>query len=107
MNDLITFIIFLLGLVTVVLSMVVSVKFNYYKKHLTGSARKLSSAVSWQLIGEAIIGLGTLIFATAAFFDVLKTWSIEAQSTLRLFMFLATSLTTVHLFKTLKTISRE
>jgi uncharacterized membrane protein len=107
MNDFLTFIIFVLGLITVVLSVIVSFKFNYYKKHLTGSARRLSSAVSWQLIGEAIIGFGTLIFAAAAFFDVLQHWSIELQSSLRFAMFFATSLTTIHLFRTLKTIAKD
>ena len=48
MNSMITFLIFILGLITVILSLVVSFKFNTYRKHLTGPARKLSSAVSWQ-----------------------------------------------------------
>lgn len=106
-NDLLTFFIFLLGFITVVLSVIVSYKFSQYKNHLTGDARRLSKAIAWQLIGEAIIGFGTLIFATAAFFDVLSSWSIFVQSCLRFVMFLATSITTLHLLITLKTISDD
>ncbi len=93
--------IFTLGLLTVVLSIVVASKFKAYSKDLAGQSNRLSTAISWQLAGEAVIGFGTLVFATAAHFGWLDHWSIEVQSCLRLVMFLATSLTTVHLWQTL------
>jgi hypothetical protein len=97
----ITSIIFALGLITVVLSVMVAGKFRKYSKDLDGHSNKLSSAISWQLVGEAVIGFGTLIFATAAHFEWLNDWSIETQSSLRFVMFLATSATTIHLWRTL------
>jgi hypothetical protein len=93
--------IFTLGLLTVVLSIVVASKFKAYSKDLAGQSNRLSTAISWQLAGEAVIGFGTLIFAAAAHFGWLDHWSIQVQSCLRLVMFLATSLTTVHLWQTL------
>ena len=101
-TNLLTLSIFVMGLVTVVISLVVAYKFNYFKNHLEGKPKKLAKAVAWQLLGEAIIGLGTLIFASAAFFGVLSSWSVEIQSALRFVMFFATSVTTVHLMLTLK-----
>ena len=101
-----TFGIFFLGVVTVVLSISVAFKFNNYRRNLPPSgARRLSTAISWQLVGEAIIGLGTLVFATAAHFGWLPDWSIMVQSGLRFVMFFATAITTWHLLKTLKNLS--
>lgn len=101
MGNLLTLLIFLLGLITVGLSVLAAVKFYTYQKSLGSQARRLSNAISWQLVGEGVIGLGTLVFATAAHFDVLKDWSIEVQSFLRLSMFIATASTTVHLLNVL------
>lgn len=95
--EIITTIIFILGIMTVILSIVASFKFCQYKKRLEGSSKRLSNAISWQLAGEAVIGLGTLVFATAAHFGWLESLSVEFQSALRFVMFLATSLTTLHL----------
>lgn len=55
----------------------------------------------WQLAGEAVIGLGTLVFASAAHVGVLPDWPIEVQSGIRFIMFFATSITTVHLYRTI------
>lgn len=93
-----TTIIFVLGLITVVLSGVVAAKFSKYSRSLDGHTHNLSRALSWQLVGEAVIGLGTLVFATGAHFGWLSGWSIEVQSTLRFIMFTATSITTLHLW---------
>jgi hypothetical protein len=98
--------IFFLGSITVVLSIVVSWKFFKYRLSLDGKSKRLSTAISWQLLGEAVIGLGTLIFSAAAFLGVLNTWSIETQSFIRFVMFFATSATTIHLMATLNKISR-
>jgi len=99
-----TFLIFAMGIATVVLSIVVSVRFEQYNKNLQNTDQGLSRAISLQLIGEAIIGFGTLVFATAAHFGWLPNWSIEVQSSLRFCMFLATSWTTYHLYCTLQRI---
>lgn len=98
----ITFFIFLLGLFTVFLSVMVAVRFKSYKAYLSGEAAILSRAISWQLWGEAIIGLGTLFFSTAAYFGFLKGISVEFQSLIRFLMFFSTSATTYHLLATLR-----
>jgi hypothetical protein len=105
--EIITTIIFILGIMTVILSIVASFKFCGYRRKLQGSSKKLSNAISWQLAGEAIIGLGTLVFACAAHYEVLPSWSIELQSMLRFVMFTATSLTTLHLMIVLIKMERE
>lgn len=77
-------------------------KFSKYKKETCGGAEQLSNAISWQLAGEAVIGLGTLIFSAAAYLGVLEHWSIETQSAIRFVMFFATAVTTWHLLRTLR-----
>jgi hypothetical protein len=104
-TNLLTLTIFVMGSLTVVISLVVAYKFSYFKKHLEGKPKELAKAVAWQLLGEAVIGFGTLVFTSAAFFGVLSSWSIEVQSGIRFVMFFATSVTTVHLMLTLKKLS--
>ena len=101
MLEIITFFIFLLGIFTVGLSVIVAIRFYSYQKNLTGNARFLSSAISWQLIGEAVIGLGTLTFSAAAYYEVLPDWDMGIQSGIRFVMFFATSATTAHLLRVL------
>lgn len=96
-----TLLIFILGVVTVFLSVAVAIKFYTYTRRLRAGSRKLSKAISWQLVGEAIIGLGTLVFSFAAHYGMLEHWSVEFQSAIRFLMFFATSATTYHLMKTL------
>jgi len=91
---------------TVALSLIVAFKFTSYRKSLDGGAKRISDAIAWQLIGESIIGFGTLIFSAAAHFGVLQHWSLSFQSSLRFVMFLATAITTYHLLRTLKTMSK-
>ena len=105
--EIITTSIFILGIMTVVLSILASYKFCGYRRKLQGSSKKLSNAISWQLAGEAVIGLGTLVFAWSAHMGWLVNWSIELQSGLRLIMFLATSLTTLHLMLVLIKMEKE
>lgn len=98
-TTLMTAIILILGLATVILSCVTA-RF-FYKHHVirhsnSGSGR-LANAIKWQLLGEAVIGFGTVIFAFAAHFGYLNDWSLMTQSTLRFIMFIATSVTTLHL----------
>lgn len=102
-----TSLIFILGLVTVVLSAVVATKFKGYSRDLDGHSHNLSKAISWQLVGEAIIGFGTLVFATAAHFGWLPNWPIEVQSALRFVMFVATSVTTLHLWRVVRHTSND
>lgn len=96
-----TSVIFILGLITVILSILVALSFKTYSKSLDGHSKNVSKAISLQLAGEAVIGFGTLIFATAAHFGWLPHWSVEIQSTLRFIMFAATSVTTIHLWMTI------
>jgi len=104
---LVTGFIFAMGVATVALSIVASLKFNKYRKNaITSASSGLSRAISWQLAGEAVIGLGTLVFAYAAHIGVLDTWSDALQSSVRFIMFGATSATTWHLYTTLKRLDR-
>lgn len=95
----ITGMIFTLGAATVCLSTYACVKFQNFKRDLSKHASVLSNAVSWQLWGEAIIGAGTLVFATAEFLGYLKNWSYFFTSFLRFTMFTATAITTLHLVR--------
>jgi hypothetical protein len=87
----------LLGGLTVVLSIAVANVFRNFANR-DGQSFKLAHAIKWQLAGEAVIGLGTLAFAILAHFQLLPGVSILDQSMIRLVMFLATSVTTFHLW---------
>ena len=98
-----TITIMFLGVSTVVLSCLVAVRFfKFYRTMRANATRKLSLSIAFQLVGEAIIGLGTLVFACAAHFGWLDSWSVGIQSLIRFLMFFATATTTYHLFVTLK-----
>ncbi len=100
MIDYLTLIIVILGTSTVVLSVFVAAKFKQQASHLHGGSRKLSRALMWQLIGEACLGAGTLVFAALAYFHMLPTVPVAVQSAMRLFIFSASGLTTIHLYLT-------
>lgn len=97
-----TYIIVLLGTATVVLSIFVAVEFSLHKKNLNKDSRRLTHALQWQLLGEAVIGAGTLCFAMAAHMGYLPDWPVWFQSSLRFIMFAATSVTTLHLYKVVR-----
>jgi hypothetical protein len=100
----ITLINLVLGVATVSLSVAVGFIFFQKSKNLKNTNKALTLALSWQLMGEATIGFGTLIFAMAAHTGYLDSWSTSLQSVIRLIMFLATSATTWHLYMTIKKI---
>lgn len=91
---------------TVILSIAVALKFRHQSlKALSEDSSRLSSALAWQLVGEAVLGIGTLAFATAAHTGDLPDWSMEIQSTLRGVMFFAAGSTTLHLYQTIRKLS--
>ena len=98
MTAFLTFITFILGAMTCLLSIHVAVSFWNKEHYLPKTASQLTSALKWQLVGEAVIGAGTLLFAWASFTGELSHWSINQMSALRIVMFIATSVTTLHLF---------
>lgn len=98
MIELITFLIVVMGLATVILSVFVAYKFKKQAQHLSNSSGKLSKALMWQLIGEAALGAGTTVFAILAYMGALPDVPVIIQSAIRVFMFSASSLTTIHLF---------
>ena len=100
MMDYLTLLIVILGTSTVVLSIFVAVKFKQQAKHLKNGSRRLSKALMWQLIGEALLGAGTLAFAMLAYLNMLPTVPVAVQSAMRLFIFSASGLTTIHLYLT-------
>jgi len=101
-QDILTLSIFVLGILTVMLSSLVALKFKRYRDRLSGGSALLAGAISWQLVGEAGLGLGTLMFSAAAHIGVLESWTIEVQSGLRFGMFFLAAITTWHLYRTLK-----
>lgn len=100
MIDFLELLICLMGVATVVLSVVAACVFA---RHARDGA--LPAAISWQLLGEAVIGLGTLAFSVAAWSGALAHWPPAFQSYIRFAMFLATSATTLHLCLTVRRIS--
>tara|TARA_S200002703_G_scaffold17339_2_gene14331 strand:- start:16106 stop:16339 length:234 start_codon:yes stop_codon:yes gene_type:complete len=70
-------------------------------------AKYLSDALWLQLFGEAVMGAITVVFAIGAHFGWLEHWSTELQSLMRFTMFLATSLTTWHLYKVVQRIVNQ
>lgn len=106
MIDTLTLMIVILGTATVVLSAWVAYKFKQHAKKLSKSSHKLTRALMWQLIGEALLGLGTLGFAVMAYLGMLPDVPVRVQSAMRLFMFAASSITTVHLYLTTSKINK-
>ena len=101
MNDSLTTLIVVLGTATVILSCFVAFDFFKHHRRMTGTGKKLTHALMWQLLGEAVIGLGTLTFAVLAHTGQLQHISTNHQSLLRLALFLATAVTTWHLYRTI------
>ena len=93
-----TYMIVLMGAATVALSGYVALRFLIKHVNMRGDGRRLTGALVFMLVGEAILGLGTLAFAIAAHTGHLPHIPIEAQSAARLLMFGATSISTLHLF---------
>lgn len=93
-----TFLIVVFGIATVVLSVFVAYKFKQQAHKLQNGSRKLSKALAFQLIGEAILGGGTTVFAILAYMELLPSVPVFIQSMIRLFLFSVTALTTIHLY---------
>ena len=104
--DSLTALIVLLGGATVFLSVIVAWRFQKLRTQVTGKTCRLSAAIYYNLLGEFIIGAGTLAFAVLAYTGKLPFISIELQSLMRLTMFAATALTTAHLFLTIRHIEK-
>lgn len=96
-----TLFIAILGTATVYLSIKAALRFRHKSKQMGGDTLRLTKALKWQLYGEAVIGLGTLTFAMAAWSGHLTHWPQLLQTTIRFVMFFATSATTWHLNKTI------
>ena len=97
-HETLTLIIFSMGAMTCILSMWVAIVFRRRHKAMQGDGRSLARAMYYQLVGEFIIGAGTLAFSTMAWQGYLQNVSIEVQSALRFIMFFATAITTAHLY---------
>ena len=103
-----TFMITLLGSATVVLSAYVAISFFIQNiKMRNGDGRRLTRALTWMVLGELVLGVGTLCFAVLAHTQHLPMIPVEVQSIARLIMFGATSLTTLHLFVVISNLSDE
>lgn len=98
MIDTLTLMIVVMGVSTVVLSIFVAYKFYIQSKTLGRRSGKLSKALMLMLLGEACLGAGTLWFAVMAYAGKLPDVPLMVQSLVRIFIFSASSLTTVHLY---------
>ena len=96
-----------MGIATVVLSIVVACDFWFIAKRLGRPSRRLTTALSLQLFGECVIGLGTLTFSIAAHEGWLEHWSVDLQSAIRFAMFFATSATTIHLWAEVRLLRQD
>ena len=103
-----TYMIVLLGSATVGLSLYVAYAFLVSSiKSRSQSGSKLTAALLFQLLGEAALGGGTLLFAVLAHTGHLPNVPVSIQSLMRLTMFAATALTTIHLYMVVKEISGD
>ena len=107
MDNAITAIIFTMGAMTVALSGYACFQFERFRRKLSNDADRLSRAISLQLLGESVIGFGTLVFATGEFTGAVDHWEVSTKSFLRFIMFLATAITTYHLVNTLTRLRNE
>lgn len=96
-HESLTFIIFFMGALTVLLSCWVAFIFRVRWKRMTGHGRNLGRAIYLQLMGEFVMALGTLTFSLLAWQDILKHVSVDIQSAMRFTMFFATAVTTFYL----------
>jgi|GEM_PF-2825106 len=101
------FFIVVLGVATVLLSCWAAHKFHVIRNRRSKDSRRLSTAITLQLLGEAVIGMGTLAFSIAAATGWLHDWSDNLQSCIRFIMFFCTSSTTYHLLRTSVTLEGE
>lgn len=96
-----TFAIICLGGATVILSLAVAWRFFELSAVVRPVSRPLAVALCCQLVGSAVIGSGCLAIAVAEQNGTISEWGGDLQSTLRLTMFMATAITTIHLSRTL------
>lgn len=106
MIDTLTFLIVLMGASTVFLSIYVAYQFKQQTRKLKNGSKMLSRALMFQLAGEACLGAGTLWFAVMAYTGKLPDVPVFVQSMVRVFIFSASSLTTIHLYLTTLRINR-
>ena len=102
-----TILTFLVGLITVCCSVFVAVSFWKRSDQVhTRNSFRLSLALSLQVFGEAVMGLSIVVFALAEFFDWYPPFFATAFSNvLRFFALAVGAVTTIHLWKTIRTIT--
>jgi hypothetical protein len=102
-----TFMITLLGSATVGLSAFVAVRFFIQHITMRGDGKRLTRALTWMVLGELVLGVGTLCFAILAHTQHLPMIPVEVQSIARLIMFGCTAASTLHLFMVISTLSDD
>ena len=100
-----TLFIALLGLITVIISGYIASEFFLVRRNLDPGVESLAGDLAWQLVGEAVMGLGTLAFALGAHFELLQYWPEWVQSSIRLAMFSVTAITSIRLLLTVRRIT--
>jgi len=89
-----------LGVASVCLSLVIALRFRRIKM-------RLSNALVLNLLGEAVVGLSTIVFALASFFDMYADLSIATVTSLRWIIFLGNVLPSVLLLRAVGEIENE
>ncbi len=72
-------------------------RFRRYAFKLDGHARVLTSAISWQILGEAIFLTVSVIFSMAEMTGHMQEWSYALKFWIRFTMFMLTFITTHNL----------
>ena len=85
----------LFGGFCVFISVVLAMRFRRVKQ-------KLSRALSLQLLGEAIVGLVTVIFACTSWLGLYKNLAPEFVLLLRLVIFSVAAITSINLYRRVK-----
>jgi len=103
MDHVISFITLLLGVATCALSISIAYIFHSLKLHNAESAvSRLADGIKWQIIGEAVLGAGTLVFTISAYTGHLPDWPIVLQNSIRIIMFFVAAFTTLKLYGVLR-----
>lgn len=62
------------------------------------------TASGYQLLSEAFLALGTLVFSLGEHFDIIKLWGVNVSTGIRLAMLSVAAVTSIHLCRAIKKI---
>lgn len=68
---------------------------------------RLAQSLGWQLLGEAIVGFVTVMFAITSWLDLYRELSPELVVGMRITIFTAASVTSINLYRKVRAIEKE